>query len=283
MSQARSPTRARVAAEHPLHSPNLVKRVLAYIAPSVMVRSTSLTFRAAIKQLHNDVLKQKSTAAADAVASVSLLQWALRHRLDKRVALRCCVRRGNLNLFCLVKTTHSLPLQLRHARLAAEHGHLHMLKWLRQNGCEWDPMVCGRAAKNGHLEVLQWARANGCPWDARTCTCAAEYGHLEVLQWARANGCPWDDQTGLIAAGCGRLAVLQWMCAKGGPTRWDARLCSEAAAYGHLEVLQWLRANGCPWDEFTCMNAATNGKQEVLAWAQANGCNWNGQLGCKAC
>ena len=73
--------------------------------------------------------------------------------------------------------------------------------------------------QNGHLEVLQWARNNGCDWDSDTCamlltmdiwkcsngletmdvngivdTCAyaAENGHLEVLQWARNNGCEWD-------------------------------------------------------------------------------------------
>ena len=44
--------------------------------------------------------------------------------------------------------------------------------------------------KNGHLELLKWAIENGCQWNAMTCARAAENGHLEVLQWARANGCP---------------------------------------------------------------------------------------------
>ena len=51
------------------------------------------------------------------------------------------------------------------------------------------------AAQNGHLEVLQWARNNGCDWDSDTCACAAQNGHLEVLQWARNNGCDWDSDT----------------------------------------------------------------------------------------
>jgi len=64
-------------------------------------------------------------------------------------------------------------------------------------GKPWDPFsthVVGQP-KNGHLEVLQWARQNGCEWDPWTCCWAAKNGHLEVLQWARQNGYEWDSQT----------------------------------------------------------------------------------------
>ena len=44
---------------------------------------------------------------------------------------------------------------------AAEGGHLHVLKWLRANGCPWDEMACVGTAKGGHLEVLKWLRAKG--------------------------------------------------------------------------------------------------------------------------
>jgi hypothetical protein len=42
--------------------------------------------------------------------------------------------------------------------------------------------VCSTAANNGHLyifilnEVLKWARQNGCDWDSWTCSYAAENG-----------------------------------------------------------------------------------------------------------
>ena len=42
--------------------------------------------------------------------------------------------------------------------------HLHVLKWARENGCEWYSCTCAYAAENGHLEVLQWAKNNGCPY-----------------------------------------------------------------------------------------------------------------------
>lgn len=59
------------------------------------------------------------------------------------------------------------------------------------------------AAANGHLDVLQWARQKGCDWNVHTCTFAAYNGHLEVLQWARQNGCNWDANTSYNAAASG--------------------------------------------------------------------------------
>ena len=75
--------------------------------------------------------------------------------------------------------------------IAAEYGHLEVLKWARENGCPWDILTCTyAAAKGGHLEVLKWARENRCPWNIWTCAYAAWGGHLEALKWARQNGCP---------------------------------------------------------------------------------------------
>ena len=56
-----------------------------------------------------------------------------------------------------------------HVLNAALNGHLEVLKWARENGCEWNSNTCANAALNGHLEVLKWARENGCEWDSDTC------------------------------------------------------------------------------------------------------------------
>ena len=74
----------------------------------------------------------------------------------------------------------------------ASKGYLEILKWARENGCNWDSLTCSFAAENGHLNVLQWARENGCYWNSDTCYGAAKGGHLEVLKWARENGCDWN-------------------------------------------------------------------------------------------
>ena len=61
-------------------------------------------------------------------------------------------------------------------------------------------MACTSAAYGGHLHVLQWLREYGCDWDYTTCLLAAKSGHVELLRWARENGCEWDAITKFVAA-----------------------------------------------------------------------------------
>ena len=68
---------------------------------------------------------------------------------------------------------------------AAMHGHLHVLKWAKENGCNWDEFTCAKAAAGGYLEVLQWAREKNCPWDRFTCAYAAFFDHLDVTMGTR--------------------------------------------------------------------------------------------------
>ena len=115
------------------------------------------------------------------------------------------------------KKYDSQTMPSKMCQIAAGYGHLEVLKWAWENGCEWNERTCMHAAMNGHLEMLKWARENGCPWDESTCAYAAMYNHLDVLKWARENGCPWDSYT-----------------------------CRYAALYDHLDVLKWAQQNGCP-------------------------------------
>ena len=79
-----------------------------------------------------------------------------------------------------------------------------MLKFARQNGCEWGPTVCKAAAEHGNLSTLKWLRQEGCPWDDRTSFSAAKRNHFELLRWARQQqpACPlW-----------GPLRTGLWLC-----------------------------------------------------------------------
>ena len=97
--------------------------------------------------------------------------------------------------------------------LAAFHGHLELVKWLRAKGCPWWTLTSADAAFGGHLEVLQWMRAQDppCPWDKYVCHFAAQKGHLDVLRWARSQGCPWDKRATRAAAWNGHLKILNWL------------------------------------------------------------------------
>ena len=41
---------------------------------------------------------------------------------------------------------------------AAMGGHLHVIKYLHENGCPWDEETWRRAAHGGHLNVLKYER-----------------------------------------------------------------------------------------------------------------------------
>ena len=53
---------------------------------------------------------------------------------------------------------------------------------MRANGCPWDSWTCHDAVAYGHVEVLRWARENGCEWDAGIRDwAAAELGYTDDL------------------------------------------------------------------------------------------------------
>jgi hypothetical protein len=70
----------------------------------------------------------------------------------------------------------------------------------------WDVCI---AAEGGHLQVLKLAREHDCPWDEQTCEKAAEGGHLEVLKWAREHDCPWNEDVQSL------LRAVIWRCCGG--------------------------------------------------------------------
>ena len=52
---------------------------------------------------------------------------------------------------------------------AAGSGHLHIIRWLKEKGCPWEPLDVSTdayvaAAEKGHLHVMRWLYENGFPW-----------------------------------------------------------------------------------------------------------------------
>ncbi|WZN63314.1 hypothetical protein HKI87_07g48620 [Chloropicon roscoffensis] len=83
--------------------------------------------------------------------------------------------------------------------VAARQGYLQVFEKYWSQGPQeklsqlWDERTCDLAADGGHLELVKWLRAKGCPWDQSTSRSAAIAGQLEVLQWMRGQDppCPW--------------------------------------------------------------------------------------------
>ena len=77
--------------------------------------------------------------------------------------------------------------------IAAEIGHLHIVKYYMRHDSPINGLPCALAAGNGHLDVLKYLHENGAPWDRRTCRFAAQNNHIECLIYAKENGCQHDD------------------------------------------------------------------------------------------
>ena len=194
-------------------------------------------------------------------------------------------------------------------RYAAAQGDMELLEWLRTHACcEWDEGVCAVAAEHGHLRVLQWLRV-WCAWDAHTCVYAALHGHMHVLQWVLENGCPTSptaftfaalnghldalqllysyspglgvgdcEMAALYATRAGYTHIIDWLYVSAGlstSTFTSLQLCNEAAEGGHLDTLIWLYGVGVTWDRDTCTAAAKNGHLKVLKWLRGHGCVWD--------
>jgi hypothetical protein len=166
--------------------------------------------------------------------------------------------------------------------LAAQAGHLEVLKWLRTTmDAPWTFQTCLVAARTGRLDILRWAHANGCPWNSdhdvvkQTCAYAAKAGHMELLRWARANGCPWTmgSMFKYVPEYNGNFVdvLYGW---EGGDRRESASNKTEP------EVLRWARAQGCDWDSEMCTQVVRRlGLEpeglELLQWARTSGCMWD--------
>jgi hypothetical protein len=108
-----------------------------------------------------------------------------------------------------------LPVERVDVCIAAGGGHLEVLQWAREHGCEMNELTCAYAAEGGHLDVLRWAREHHCPWGVATCWGASASGHLDVLQWARERGCPWDAEACAdVADARQQVETLLWIRAQ---------------------------------------------------------------------
>ncbi|KAF8061318.1 hypothetical protein HT031_004409 [Scenedesmus sp. PABB004] len=235
-------------------------------------------------------------------------------RPRRRVGLpRVRARRGRGHLHVLELARGATPPcawpEQRMCLLAARHGHVAVLAWLRAlpRPPPWDESVWCAAAAGGHLDVLAWlAAAPGntpeptaaavesaagagqvaalgalraldppCPWSEAACAAAARGGHVAALAWLRAQAppCDWDARAVTMhAAAAGDVELLRW-CRLHGGEPWSAELCAAAARGGSLPALRYLRegepGDVCPWSVDVCVAAAQRGDVEMLTFARA--------------
>eukprot|EP00953_Heterococcus_sp_UTEX-ZZ885_P015554 8755-Heterococcus_DN1.PRE.1 len=87
---------------------------------------------------------------------------------------------------------------------AAANGYIVVLRWLKEQGCEFSQVTTHRAAAQpNNLLVLQYLHEEACPWHDEVCAAAAASGDLEQLQWVHAHGGVLSADTAVCAASSG--------------------------------------------------------------------------------
>ena len=147
--------------------------------------------------------------------------------------------------------------------------HLDCLRYLHENGCEWDKEACIEAAKHGHLDCLKYLHENGCEWDEyiydyvhdlkclkyireqgvcwtdKVCLQAASLGNLSMLQYAVENGCEVSKEIFYITINNNKINMLKYLHKKYNLNDFlDEKICTYAVENKSFECLKFLHQNG---------------------------------------
>jgi hypothetical protein len=175
---------------------------------------------------------------------------------------------------------------------SAKGGQLDVLDWLAERGLlQWSKSASLLAAQEGHLSVLKWAFDRNLCIPSDSSRYAAEYSHLDILDWLYSvrnklygGGLESWPITAIIysAASRGRLEVLEWFKNVNPPWVKAKVLCREtaekAARYSHKHILLWLiqnkfRLSTC---KRLCSFAAIDGNYDLVLWLHEQGCALEG-------
>lgn len=195
-------------------------------------------------------------------------------------------------------------------RLARE-GHLSLMKWLIEHGCEWTSATYASVARVGDLPTLQWlldssrmtdSRIKSIPkWNEDACGIAAKLGHRrilelllgthsyynfewstheirdddhqEVLQWITVTGQHLRLLSAALAARYGHSHILEWMSDQ--EFYFNISTVIAAIENGDIFLLHLLHALDCCWNETACSVAVQLGNLEALQYLRENGCPWS--------
>jgi hypothetical protein len=119
--------------------------------------------------------QDKQTAVSTIFDSVGILDWSIQY--------------GGYRLQCDLKTLET----------AVKHGHVSVLQYLKdqysadftqssEDRTDSATVLCTTASRRGHLVILKWLREQGCEWNDDVCIAALAERHLECLQYAMDNG-----------------------------------------------------------------------------------------------
>lgn len=127
--------------------------------------------------------------------------------------------------------------------VAAKNGSVELVKYLIENGHDFDLRMPEAASGEGHLACLRYLHSVGCPWDESTCTAAAKSGQFECLKFAHENGCHWTlPYMAHYASVSGSLPCLKYVIENGSPAQ--NALHNKLVKIDAVDCVKYLRNRG---------------------------------------
>jgi hypothetical protein len=219
---------------------------------------------------------------------VEVLLWIQRHHLhelmasverssDDNCSILLCRAAENGNL-CMVQWLAEKGFRCKDPLLtksAAIGGNVEVLKFLLSLDCPMAEDVCIIAAENGHLELLKWAKLNRIVWqDAMMFPAAAKSIREDLHQWLLELHCPFmENESFPIAYELMNFNFIKFALANGS-TVWDDdlkyQLRRTASLIGDLEVFKWAHSTACTSGGFLTRIQAYGGHVHILEWRRVH-------------
>ncbi|MDE2102593.1 MAG: hypothetical protein KGL39_35425 [Patescibacteria group bacterium] len=202
-------------------------------------------------------------------------QFAIRAKLSVKTGsnvestLRWAARYNREDIWCRFKHL-DIPLDCCYGMtvLAAKHGHMRPLRWIKDIGVKLDQSLVSIAAKYGHLTLLKWLRLHGLPVDQSVHETAASNGHYRIVAWLASKGFTPTQYLKYLASASGHVHFLEWwydnvdQCIQ----PYTATL---AVSKEYINILEWLRSKGYTYWDQLCHCA--DGNPTSLQWLKDNG------------
>lgn len=156
----------------------------------------------------------------------------------------------------------------RAAATAARKGHLHIIKWLYEQGWMLNVSVAQNAAQSGHLEVLKWLHAIGMVFDKNVFAQAAASGNIKQLVWLKEIGCPFDSGVFEMSAVSGFTHIVKWAINN---APYTDKVFLIACKYNHLHLVKLLISHGYTIPRDAINVAIARGYVSIAQWAHDAG------------
>lgn len=224
---------------------------------------------------------------------LEILEWLIDHgSIPSPKAFYLAIKGGHLNIikFLIRRRSYIRAQCNRSDEAAAYYGRLEILQWLLKGEEYYDNYHGCLAAQGGHLHIIKWLHDNKYIDDSKKVDLAlhaAITGQIKVLVWLEKN---LDDPDyvnnekliDITARHKGKTKdeVRKWLNQNYQDNKYYQRkkvVCAIAAYHGQFETLQWLHEHDYPWDSRTHSAAKSKNHLEIVEWIEKQELLWSSE------